>query len=122
LLVALLIRLSITGAAFAIAAATLAGMNVTGGVLAYLWIAIVFGIVNAIIGTVLRILTFPLTVLTLGLFAILVNAFLLKITDSLTGDLTIDSFFWTAIWATLIISIAGVVIDIIISLLVPKKD
>jgi putative membrane protein len=119
LFVALLIRLVVTGAAFAIAASILDGMDVSGGVFAYLWIAIVFGIVNVIIGTVVRILTLPLTIITLGLFSILVNAFLLEITDALAGDLSIDSFFWTAIWGALIVSIASVAIEIIIRLLVP---
>ena len=118
--VALLIRLAITGMAFAVAAWLLDGMDVTGGFFAYLWIAILFGIVHAIVGTILRILTFPLTVLTLGLFSIIVNALLLELTDALTSDLNIDSFFWTAIGAALIISITSVVIDIIIALLVPK--
>lgn len=118
--VALLIRLAITGTAFAVAAYLLGGMDVAGGFFAYVWIAILFGIVNAVVGTVLRILTFPLTVLTLGLFSIIVNAVLLELTDALTSDLVIDSFFWTAIGAALIISITSVVIDVIIRLLVPK--
>lgn len=119
--VALLIRLAITGAAFAIAAWLLEGMDITGGFFAYLWIAILFGIVNAIVGTILRILTLPLTLLTLGLFSIIVNAILLELTDALTGDLEIDAFFWTAIGAALIISISATVIDLIIVLLVPKQ-
>jgi putative membrane protein len=119
LFVALLIRLAVTGAAFAIAASILDGMDISGGVFAYLWIAVLFGIVNVLIGTVVRILTLPLTIITLGLFSILVNAFLLEITDALTGDLSIDKFFWTAIWGALIVSIASVVIEIIIKLLVP---
>ena len=118
--VALLIRVAVTGMAFAIAAWLLDGMDVTGGFFAYVWIAILFGLVNAIVGTILRILTFPLTVLTLGLFSIIVNALLLELTDALTSDLDIDSFFWTAIGAALIISISSVVIDLIIVLLVPK--
>jgi putative membrane protein len=118
--IALLIRLAVTAAAFAVAAWLLDGMDVAGGFFAYVWIAILFGLVNAIVGTILRILTFPLTVLTLGLFSIIVNALLLELTDWLTSDLEIDSFFWTAIGAALIISITSVVIDVIIRLLVPK--
>ena len=120
--VALLIRLAVTGAAFAIAASILDGMDVTGGVIAYIWIAILFGIVNVFIGTIVRLLTLPLTIITLGLFSIVVNAFLLEITDALTSDLSIDKFFWTAIWGALIISIASVAIELIIKLLVPGKD
>jgi len=116
----LLVRWIVVAIAFAITAGLLDGMDLSGGVTGALWIALVFGIVNAVIGTVLRILTLPLTVITLGLFSIIVNALLLELTDALTSDLNIDSFFWTAIGAALIISITSVVIDIIIALLVPK--
>jgi hypothetical protein len=57
-------------------------------------VSAIFGIVNAIIGTILRIITFPLTVLTLGLFSVIVNAIVLNITDGLTSHLTIDE--WAA--------------------------
>ena len=114
MILALLIRLLITGAGFAVAAAVLSGMDVSGGFWSYLWIAAIFGVVNAIVGTVLRILTFPLILLTLGLFAIVVNALLLEITQGLTDRLTIDEFWWTSIWAALIIAAVSVVIEAII--------
>jgi len=115
----LLVRWAVIAIAFWITAALLDGMDLTGGVTGALWVALLFGIVNAVIGTVLRILTLPLTVLTLGLFSIIVNAFLLVIVDALTGDLSIDSFFWTAILAALILSFVGVLIDVVIRALVP---
>jgi len=52
-----------------------------------------FGIINAIVGTILRILSLPFIILTLGLVLVLINAVVLAITDSLTADLTIQSFF-----------------------------
>ena len=115
----LLVRWAVIAIAFWITAAILDGMDLTGGVTGALWVALLFGIVNAVIGTVLRILTLPLTVLTLGLFSIVVNAFLLVIVDAITGDLTIDSFFWTAILAALILSFVGVLVDVVIRALVP---
>jgi putative membrane protein len=90
-------------------------MDISGGFWGYVWVSALFGIVNAIIGTILRIITFPLTLLTLGLFSILVNAFLLQITDAITSNLTIDEFFWTAIWAAIIMSIVSVILDIMVS-------
>ena len=87
-------------------------MTVTGGVVDYLWLALLFGIVNALIGTILRILTLPLTILTLGLFSIVVNALVLVITDNLSGSLSIDAFFCTAIWAALLLSIVSTIIDL----------
>jgi putative membrane protein len=103
----------VMAAAFAVTAWLLNGMEVSGGFFSYLWIAAVFGVVNAIVGTILRILTFPLIILTFGLFAVIVNALLLSLTDAITSDLTIDDFFWTTIWAALILAFVSVIIGAI---------
>ena len=117
----LLVRWIVVAIAFAITAGLLDGMNLSGGVTGALWIALLFGVVNAVIGTVLRILTLPLTVITLGLFSIIVNAFLLVIVDAISDDLTIDSFFWTAIWAAIILSFVGVIVDVLIGAILPGQ-
>jgi putative membrane protein len=114
-LAALLVRWALLGVAFAVTAWLLSGMDISGGFWGYVWVSALFGIVNAIIGTILRIITFPLTLLTLGLFSILVNAFLLQITDAITSNLTIDEFFWTAIWAAIIMAIVSVLLDLMLS-------
>jgi putative membrane protein len=111
----LLISWALMAAAFAITAWLLSGMDISGGFGSYLWIALLFGVINAIIGTFLRIITLPLTVLTLGLFSIVVNAILLNITDGISDDLTIDHFFWTAIWAALILSFVSVCLHLVVS-------
>jgi putative membrane protein len=117
-----LIYLVVVAAAFAITSWLLSGMNVSGGVFAYLWIALLFGLVSAILGTILRILTLPLTVLTLGLFSIIVNAVLLEITDALSSHLTIDHFFWTAIWAAIILSVVTVILELAVGALVKEPS
>jgi len=117
----LLVRWIVVAIAFAITAGLLDGMDLSGGVTGALWIALLFGVVNAVIGTVLRILTLPLTVITLGLFSIIVNAFLLVIVDAISSDLTIDSFFWTAIWAAIILSFVGVIVDVLIRAILPGQ-
>src|SRR6185436_4876097 len=114
-LVFLLLRWAVLAAAFAVTAWLLSGMEVSGGFWAYLWVSALFGIVNAIIGTILRILTLPLTLLTLGLFAIVINALMLELTDALTSHLTIDEFWWTAIWGAIILAIVAVILDLIVS-------
>jgi putative membrane protein len=122
MLAALLIRWATVAASFAVTSWLLSGMDVSGGFWAYFWVSALFGIVNALIGTILRIVTLPFTVITLGLFALIVNAALLKITDALTDNLTIDEFFWTAIWAAIIISLVSVLIDIAVHLLVSTRE
>lgn len=113
MLTTILIRWILVAAAFAITAWLIDGMTITGGVVDYLWLALLFGVVNALIGTILRLLTLPLTILTLGLFSIVVNAAVLAITDSLSGTLSIDSFFWTAIWAALVLSVVSVLLELV---------
>lgn len=107
----LLISWLIIALAFAVTAWLLGGVEINGGVWGYIWVSALFGIVNTIVGSILRLLTLPLTVITLGLFLIVVNAIVLEITDVLTHDLTINSFFWDAIWASIIMSVATVILQ-----------
>jgi len=76
----------------------------------YLWIGLLFGVVNAIAGPVLRLLSLPFVLLTLGLFLLIVNAALLGLTAAITDRLTIDGF-GTAIIGGLILAVAGWVAD-----------
>jgi putative membrane protein len=121
-LIALLIRWALIAVAFALTAWIVSGMEVTGGFWAYVWIALLFGIVNALLGTVLRILTFPLIMLTLGLFALVVNAIVLSVTDAITDHLTIDDFFWTTILAALVLAIVTVILDVLVGLVLGRAD
>jgi putative membrane protein len=106
----ILVRWAIIAIAFVITVNVLSNIEVVGGFWGYVWVAALFGLVNAFIGTILRILTLPLTILTLGISALLVNAALLGITASLSKRLTIHGF-WTAIWAALIISIVSAILN-----------
>ena len=76
----------------------------------YLWIGLIFGVVNAIVGPVLRLLSLPFVVLTLGLFLLVINAALLALTAGITDRLTVDGF-GTAIIGGLILAVAGWVAD-----------
>lgn len=107
-----LIGWALLAVAFGITSWLLSGMEVSGGVWGYIWVSALFGIVNAVLGTILRLFTLPLILLTFGLFAVLINALLLQITDALTSHLTIDEFFWTAIWAAIILSLVSFVLAV----------
>ena len=119
--VALLIRWLALAVAFAITAWLLNGIDVSGGFGTYLWLALLFGIVNSIIGTILRLLSLPLMVVTLGLFSIVINAFLLQILDWISSHFTIDHFFWTAIWGAIILAIVSVVLDLLLGVTLMKR-
>ena len=86
------------------------GIHVYGGVVTYLWIAVLFGVVNAVIGTILRILTLPLILLTLGLMSFAITVGMLALTAWLSSKLDIDGF-WSAVGAALIVAIVSAVIE-----------
>jgi putative membrane protein len=100
--------------AFAITSWLIDGMDVSGGFWGYVWVSAIFGLVNAILGTILRILALPLTLITLGLFSVIINAILLSITDALSDSLTIDEFWWTAIWAAIVLAVVTVVLQFVV--------
>ncbi len=107
--------------AFAITAWLLPGMTVSGGVAGYLWVSFLFGVINAFIGTFIRILTLPLIFLTAGLLLILINAVVLDITERISSDLSIDSFWWTTIWAAIILSLVTMILQPIARKLLPGQ-
>jgi len=110
---ALLVRWVVLAFAFAVTAWLIDGMTIHGGVTAYLWLALLFGVVNAVLGTIVRIFTVPLTIVTLGLFSIVVNALMLEVVAALSKSLSIDHFFWTAILAAVTLSIVSVIMDVL---------
>jgi putative membrane protein len=117
----LLINWVLLAVAFAVTAWLLSGMVVSGGFWGYVIVSAIFGLVNAIIGTILRILTIPLILVTLGLFLVIINAAMLELTDWLSSHLTIDEFFWTAIWAAIILSLTSVILHLTVGQLLRKQ-
>jgi putative membrane protein len=108
--VRLIIRWVLTAVVIGIVAAIAPGITVHGGFLTLLWIALIFGLVDAVIGPILRLLSLPLILLTLGLFLLVVNAALLGITAWLSSRLDVDGF-WPAVLGGLLISIFSWAID-----------
>ena len=72
----------------------------------YLWIGLLFGVVNALAGPVLRLLSLPFVVLTLGLFLLVVNAAMLGLVALMLPGFQIATF-WTAVLAAIIVSIVS---------------
>jgi putative membrane protein len=89
------------------------GTETVGIVLAYLFIGLIFGVVNAFVRPLVSFLSLPITILTLGLFTIVINAAMLYLTSWLSSHtpvhFTIDSFFWTAVLAAIIITLISLV-------------
>ncbi|WP_100812472.1 MULTISPECIES: phage holin family protein [unclassified Microbacterium] len=81
-------------------------------VLTLLLVAAIFALVNTIIGTVLKVLAFPLYILTLGLISLIINGFLLWLTAWVTSffgfGLTVGDFWWGVLAALIIAIINGI--------------
>jgi putative membrane protein len=81
-------------------------------------VAVLFGLVNAIIKPIVQFLSIPLYILTLGLFHVVVNALMLWITARITENTThwglqIDHFWWTAIWAAILLSLVSWILSLL---------
>ena len=102
MLKALLVAWLLMALAIAITAAIVPSVEIDGGFFALLGVALLFGIVNAVLGTVLRFLSLPLNVVTFGLFALVVNGVLLAVTAGLSSSLEVGGFLASIIAACLI--------------------
>jgi putative membrane protein len=100
----LLVRWAALALSFWVATALIPGIDVKGGFTTYLWVALLFGLLNATLGSLLKLLTLPAVILTLGLFLVVVNAAMLMLVSRWSDELEVKNF-WAAIFAAIIISV-----------------
>jgi putative membrane protein len=113
-----LLRLLVTAVALWVATQVVPGIHQEGSLVALLGVALVFGVVNALIGTVLKLFTLPITILTLGLFALVINGFLLWLTGALSQSLGLGfhvAGFVPAFWGALVIGITRAVLNLFLT-------
>jgi len=113
----LLIRLLVNAAALWVATRIVTGVTYSGALLPFLGVALVFGVVNAFIRPLLKLVTFPLIIVTFGIFALVVNGLMLWLTSSLSGTLGLGfhvSGFKAAFWGALVVSIVSTLLGILI--------
>jgi putative membrane protein len=93
-------------------------------ILSYLFIALVFGLINGIVGNAIRIVAFPLYVITLGLIALIVNGLLLLLVNLISTwlgfGLFVQDFYWGIIGA-LVLSLTSWIIGMLLRPLVKKR-
>jgi putative membrane protein len=100
---------------------TLTGSDTGHKALALILVALVFGVVNWLVKPIVKLLSFPLFVVTLGLFTLIVNALMLMLTSYLSGKANIDfhvQTFWAAVVGGLIVSIVAWAMHLIL----PDED
>lgn len=109
------IRLLVNAAALWVATLVVPGVSYDGGVVPFLVVAIVFGVLNATLRPIAKFLTCPLIILTLGMFALVVNGLMLWLTSSLSSVLGLGfhvSGFWSAFFGALVVSIVSALLSL----------
>lgn len=93
-------------------------------ILTYLLVALIFGFVNSVVGNVIRIVAFPLYILTLGLIALVVNSLLLLLVSwisSVIGFGLVVNGFWWGVLTSIVLGLISWVLGIIFRPLVKKR-
>ncbi|WBP95077.1 phage holin family protein [Mycolicibacterium neoaurum] len=119
-----LLRAALTGVALWVVTMLVPGISIVGGdstlqrVGIIFIVAVVFGLVNAVVKPIVQFISIPLYILTLGLIHIVINAWMLWITSWITENTThwglqIDEFWWTAIWAAIVLSIVSWLLSVL---------
>jgi putative membrane protein len=127
-LAGVVVRVVVNGLALWLAAVIVPGIHIgeqgdtSHTVATVLVVAVIFGIVNAILKPILTVLSLPFIVVTLGLFLLVVNAIMLQLTSWISGNLDlafhVDHFWWDAVFGALIITIVASALNA----LLPDRD
>jgi putative membrane protein len=111
------VRLLLNAAGLWVATQVVPGVSYTGGWLPFLGVALIFGVINATLRPLTKILTCPLILLTLGLFALIVNGLMLWLTSSVSSAMGLGlhvSGFWAAFWGGVVVSIVSTLLSMFV--------
>ena len=110
------IRWAINAVALYVAILVVPGIGFDGKWTGVIWLGLIFGLLNALVSPLLKFLTCPLIILTLGLFTIVINTGMLMLTSKIGQTLgigfTVDGF-WPALLGSLVISLVSVFMSLI---------
>lgn len=114
-----ILRLLINAIALYLAVLIVPGLELQSEMLSLVWLALIFGVVNALFRPLLQFLTCPLIILTLGLFTLVINTFLFWLTSVIGQSFGIallinDPVWWNAFLGGLIVSIVSVIMTMIL--------
>lgn len=114
-----ILRWAINAIALYLAVLILPGIDLRSGLVSILWLALIFGLINALFRPLLQFLTCPLIILTLGLFTLVINTFLFWLTSvigqSFGLQLIIDNpVWWNAFLGGLIVTVVSVAMTLIL--------
>jgi len=114
-----ILRLAINAIALYLAIWIVPGIDLKSNMVSLLWLALIFGFVNALFRPLIKLLTCPLILLTLGLFVLVINTFLFWLTSIIGQSFGIaliinDPVWWNAFLGGLVVSVVSVVMTLIL--------
>jgi putative membrane protein len=112
-----ILRWLINAVAIFLAVRFVPGIGYAGGLTGIVWLALIFGLVNAFLRPLLQFLTCPLIILTLGLFTVLINTFLFWLTAQIGQVFGIAmeiQGFWPALLGGLVVSLVSITLSLIL--------
>jgi putative membrane protein len=110
------IRWAINALALYVAVLIVPGIEFEGNWIGLVWLALIFGLLNALVRPLLKFLTCPLIILTLGLFTIVINTIMLMLTSWIGQSFNLGLFvngFWSAVLGSLVISLVSMIMTLI---------
>ena len=105
----ILIRWLLSALSIMIAAKIIPGIQIAG-IWTSLWVALILGLVNAIIRPILILITLPINILTLGLFTFVINGLMVLLASSIIKGFEVSGF-WTAVLFSLVLSAISYVLN-----------
>jgi putative membrane protein len=114
-----ILRWIVNAIALYLAVFLLPGIDLEGGLISIVWLALIFGLINALFRPLLQFLTCPLIILTLGLFTLVINTFLFWLTSVIGQSFGLaliidDPIWWNAFLGGLIVTIVSVAMTMIL--------
>lgn len=103
----ILINWILSAASLGVAAYLLPGVHIQGGVVTLLVLAVVVGLINAILKPILHLLALPITILTLGLFSLVINGLLILLASRLVPGFVVDGFWWALLFSLVLSLVNG---------------
>ena len=119
----LIVKIVVNAVAIWVATAIVPGVDVSGDgtprtIVTLLVVGAIFGVVNALVKPIIKLFSLPFYILTLGLFAFVVNAVMLEIvswlSDKLNISFHIDHFFWSALAAAVVVTFVSMVLNLVL--------
>jgi len=119
------IKILVNGVALWVASLLLTGItlgptsaSLSSQLVTILWVAVIFGLINAVIKPVLSLLSLPIIILTLGLFTLVINALMLQLTSWFAEQFSlafhVDQFIWDALLGSIIITFVSMFLHVVL--------